>query len=262
MIPSADILAWRTNHPWTTNAQVEQDLIISRAMVEIFSNVTLREQLAMRGGTAVHKLYLSPATRYSEDIDLVQTQISPIGGVMDCIHDVLDPWLGPPKWELNTNDIKFIYKVVSEIAPVATIKLKIEINTREHIAVAGVVQHPFEVASRWFSGSNAIQTFSLEELLGTKMRALFQRRKGRDLYDLWLGLTVGKANTASVAEIFQAYMRAEGHTVTRAEFSTNLASKITHAGFLSDLPPLLRPGMMYDPREAHRLLEEELLAKL
>jgi predicted nucleotidyltransferase component of viral defense system len=262
MIPTADILAWRGDHPWTTNAQVEQDLIISRAMVDIFSDATLREQLAMRGGTALHKLYLNPATRYSEDIDLVQTRQSPIVGVMDGIHGVLDPWLGPPKWEQNTNDIKFIYKVLSEIAPVATIKIKIEINTREHVAAEGVVQHPFAVASRWFSGAKDIQTFSLEELLGTKMRALFQRRKGRDLYDIWLGLTAGKANTASVAEIFQAYMRAEGRSVTRAEFSANLAAKVTHAGFLSDVPPLLRPGMMYDPHEAHQLLEEELFTKL
>jgi predicted nucleotidyltransferase component of viral defense system len=181
---------------------------------------------------------------------------------MDCIREVFDHWLGPPKWEQNTNDVKFIYKVISEIAPVATLKIKIEINTREHVAVLGVVPHTFEVASRWFSGRGAIQTFSLEELLGTKMRALFQRRKGRDLYDLWLGLTMGKANPASIAEIFQAYMIAEGHSVTRTQFSSNLATKMTHAGFLSDIPPLLRPGLSYDPHQAYRIVDEELLTKL
>ena len=69
MIPTADILAWRAGHPWVSNAQVEQDLIICRAVIELFSRPVLREQLAFRGGTALHKLFLKPATRYSEDID-------------------------------------------------------------------------------------------------------------------------------------------------------------------------------------------------
>lgn len=63
---------------WRSDAQVEQDLIISRALVEIFSDDFLRENLAFRGGTALYKLYLTPAPRYSEDIDLVQIKEGPI----------------------------------------------------------------------------------------------------------------------------------------------------------------------------------------
>jgi hypothetical protein len=33
MIPKADILAWRQAAPWVSDAQVEQDLIISRVLV-------------------------------------------------------------------------------------------------------------------------------------------------------------------------------------------------------------------------------------
>ncbi len=51
---------------------MEQDLVISRALVELFSRKTIAENLAFRGGTALHKLHLAPAMRYSEDIDLVQ----------------------------------------------------------------------------------------------------------------------------------------------------------------------------------------------
>ncbi len=73
MIPLAYIREWRQRVPWTQDAQVEQDLIISRALVEIFSHPDLAENLAFRGGTALFKLYLSRA-RYSEDIDLVQVR--------------------------------------------------------------------------------------------------------------------------------------------------------------------------------------------
>ena len=36
MIPKAHITAWRARAPWLLDAQVEQDLIICRAIVELF----------------------------------------------------------------------------------------------------------------------------------------------------------------------------------------------------------------------------------
>ncbi|HAR49052.1 hypothetical protein ER57_01980 [Smithella sp. SCADC] len=90
MIPKADIVAWRQFAPWVNDAQVEQDLIISRALVAIFQNPVLAELLAFRGGTALHKLYFDIPRRYSEDIDLVQIISSPIGQVIDALQDVLN----------------------------------------------------------------------------------------------------------------------------------------------------------------------------
>jgi len=71
MIPQRYIEEWKTQAPWQVDAQVEQDLIIARSLVEIFSDNLLKNALAFRGGTALHKLYLTPQIRYSEDIDLV-----------------------------------------------------------------------------------------------------------------------------------------------------------------------------------------------
>ena len=68
------------------------------------------------------------------------------------------------------------------------LRLKVEINTREHFAVFGFTRRPFSVASRWYSGTAAIATSELDELLATKLRALYQRRKGRDLFEPATGL--------------------------------------------------------------------------
>jgi predicted nucleotidyltransferase component of viral defense system len=57
MIPKADIVAWRQTAPWVSDAQVEQDLIISRALVCMFQDTSISEQLAFKGGTALHKLF-------------------------------------------------------------------------------------------------------------------------------------------------------------------------------------------------------------
>jgi predicted nucleotidyltransferase component of viral defense system len=56
-------------------------------------------------------------------------------------------------------------------------------------------KHKFSVENQWFSGDCEITTYYLEELLGTKLRALYQRRKGRDLFDLWKALTTQKPDT-------------------------------------------------------------------
>lgn len=94
MIPEDYIAEWRQFAPWPTDAQVEQDLLISRALCEIFSRQELAGALAFRGGTALHKLHVKPAARYSEDIDLVQVRQEPIGPTIAELRAVLDPWRG------------------------------------------------------------------------------------------------------------------------------------------------------------------------
>ena len=97
MIPKADIVAWRQVAPWVSDAQVEQDLIISRVLVSMFQDAFIAEQLAFRGGTALHKLYFNPARRYSEDIDLVQIVPGPIGRLLDTLQEILNAFLGKPR---------------------------------------------------------------------------------------------------------------------------------------------------------------------
>lgn len=117
MIPLDYITEWRQYAPWTQDFQVEQDLIICRAIVDIFSNPTLKKSLAMRGGTALHKFYLKPPIRYSEDIDLVQTTQENIGHTLDILQKQLNPWLGKPKKDLKTQSVVLKYRFESEESP-------------------------------------------------------------------------------------------------------------------------------------------------
>ena len=98
MIREQAIIEWRREAPWTADWMVEQDLVISRALVEIYSVPDLADRLAFRGGTALYKLYLHPAARYSEDIDLVQVKPEAIGETLTLLRTALDPWLGEPQW--------------------------------------------------------------------------------------------------------------------------------------------------------------------
>jgi predicted nucleotidyltransferase component of viral defense system len=259
LIPRADIVAWRAQAPWISDAQVEQDLLISRALVALFANRVVAENLALRGGTALHKLFLRPASRYSEDIDLVQTKPTAIGPTLDAIREVLDGFLGKPSRKQKQNSVTLTYRVDSEVPPIVPLRLKVEISTREHFTVLGFHQHPFAVKSRWFSGTCTITTYQLNELLGTKLRALYQRRKGRDLFDLWLGLTCEKANPHVVVQAFQKHIAAMGLAVSQDEFRKNLALKMKNKSFLGDIESLLRPEIIYDAEQAHQLIQTALV---
>ena len=121
---------------------VEQDLVVCRALVAVFSNPFLAENLAFRGGTALHKLYLSPQPRYSEDIDLVQINPGPIRAIMDHLRDAL-AFLGDPKTKSTPMSNKLLFRFESEMAPVEPLKLKVEINCREHFHVLPWCRLPF-----------------------------------------------------------------------------------------------------------------------
>lgn len=245
MIPLDYITAWRVHAPWPLLSQVEQDLIICRALVELFSHPLLNDQLAFRGGTALFKLHLAPA-RYSEDIDLVQMQAGPIGPIMDAVQEKLNPWLGIPKRKQSEGRVTLIWRVISEEG--LPLRLKVEINSREHFTVLGYERYPFEVASRWHTGTVIIPTYRIDELLGTKLRALYQRKKGRDLFDLWHAASL--LDTKAVVECFLRYLAHEGHLVSQAEFEMNLFEKLGDRRFLDDMAPLLTTGGTWDHRAA------------
>lgn len=259
MIPRAYIDAWRSHAPWRSDAQVEQDLIVCRAMIEIFQHPVLSKHLVFRGGTALHKLYFHPPRRFSEDIDLVQIQGGPIGPIFDTLREVLASSLGTPQRKQGPGVVTLRYRMPSEIPPVIPLRLKIEINSREHFAVLGVQKKPFAMESSWFTGSCEVTTFSVEELLATKLRALYQRRKGRDLFDLWLGLTEGRADPQRVVECFRRYMDETGRSVSRKDYTENLANKRQHPGFTADLGDLLPLGTNYDIEAGFSAVESKIL---
>ncbi len=262
MIPYDFITEWRSQAPWVSDLQVEQDLVISRALVEIFSRPVIMEGLAFRGGTALYKLHLRPPARYSEDIDLVQVAAGPIGPVLQEVRSALDPWLGEPRWKRGEGRVTLVYRYDSEGPPAVRMKLKVEINTREHFAVFGRLSQRLEVASRWFSGSADIPGFDLDELLTTKLRALYQRKKGRDLFDLALALRSAPVDPRRVVEAFSRYMSHEDVRVTRAEFERNLAQKRRDPIFTSDMTPLLASGHTWDPGSAFESVYDRLVALL
>ena len=262
MINRTAIQQWSKTAPWIDNAQIEQDLIICRVLVAIFSDEFLASQLAFRGGTALHKLYLSPQPRYSEDIDLVQIHPGPIkpimyrlGGGLDFLPDRVT------KQKCYNNTMQF--RVDSEIPPIVQIRLKVEINCFEHFSVLGFTKVPFRMENSWFTGDAELTTYHFEELLGTKLRALYQRKKGRDLFDLFIALQRKEVDVEKVLQCYKKYMEfVVGKTPSYKQFVNNMVDKMAAADFVNDMQSLLRPGITFDANDAYLLIHETFIDKM
>jgi hypothetical protein len=178
------------------------------------------------------------------------------------IRSTLDPWLGEPKRRAGQGRFTLYYRFETTSVPVIEMRVKIEINTREHFSVHGLTTRPLAIDNPWFSGRADVPTYHLPELLGTKLRALYQRKKGRDLFDLAVALAQGAPEPAQVVEAFERYMAFGGTPITRAQFEANLAAKIADPTFLGDVPPLLRTGLTYDPTVAWQQVHKAFVNRL
>jgi predicted nucleotidyltransferase component of viral defense system len=261
LIPAANITAWRRLAPWPSDAQVEQDLILSRLIVEIANHDLLGQELAFRGGTCIHKLFLPTPARYSEDLDYVRQTRS---GIKPYLAALIEIATSIGLEVAGTERSGSMVHARFDAAPTSgsgRIRVKVEINIVETEALQPRIEVPYGIDSPWWQGSAKVSTFALEELMGTKLRALFQRSKGRDLFDLWYVLTELKPNEARIVDAFR-------HYIGEAEFSfpqlaQNLNPKLQDRGFRDDMLQLVNTlPERYDPEVAANAVMERLGLRL
>jgi len=257
MIPSSDITKWSLNHPWSSREQIEQDFLLSQAICEIAKDSLLGGELVIRGGTALHKLFLPKPLRYSEDIDYVRSSIGGIGAIMNQLV-MLGGNLGYKANSQLTKYPKVFWKGIAESGQ--PIKIKIEINTYERVPSLPLAMIRHNVDVDCYSSCADIRSFQVEELVATKIRALYQRSKGRDLFDIWLALEVLALDPITIVSAFQPYLP-EGITAKQA--IKNLEKKLENRQFLDDLNGLaVLSEIDYHPRQAADKVIEKLLSLL
>lgn len=230
-------------------------------MVEIAKDDLLSTELAMRGGTCLHKLHLPKPLRYSEDLDYVRRTHSGIKTYMDALRKIAT----------NVGLVEHGFKQVGQMVHMIfdtdstdglrRIRIKIETNIRETEACFDRMTRPYKVSSGWWSGDAEISTFQIDELMGTKLRALYQRSKGRDLFDLWHVLIETDANDELIIQAFNHYM--QDSAFTYSDLAANLAEKLADRDFAGDLSDLVTaPPAGYELVAAADLVMERLASLL
>jgi len=268
MIPRPSILLWEDQEaPWLENWQIEHDLMMSRVLVEIFSHKLLSESLLFRGGTALGKLHFSKPHRFSEDLDLVQIEPGPIKQSIQkpLLHEVMDE-LPLELKKYGPSDLGYSYFFDFDVRDPAVDKsrLKIEINTREHFTILNPLCIPYQVSTDWFEGTAKIRTHPAAEMMAHKLLALYDRKKGRDLFDLWYGYKMDLAKPQQVLSCYEEYVEEarEAGDISLAQFEENLSGKIRDAEFREDTKPLLREGIEYEIDKAVRIVHEQFVSLL
>jgi predicted nucleotidyltransferase component of viral defense system len=134
---------------------------------------------------------------------------------------------------------------------------------REHFNVLGIKQIPFKVENTWFKGECTLSGYELEELLGTKLRALYQRKKGRDLFDLYWALANHDLDVKKIIRCYSAYMNfSVNQPPTRREVLLNMEAKMNDKEFANDIHVILRPGIEYNNDKAYELIKKELIEQI
>ncbi len=134
-------------------------------------------------------------------------------------------WIGPARTDTGEHP-RVTFRFETETG--ATRKVKVEINSHEHFG--HVVPLLYAVPDLPVGNSAVVHTYELDELLATKLRALYQRRQGRDVFDLWWAHQQGDPDPARVVAILGEYQAAAGRPMLRAsELRANLAAKRTPA---------------------------------
>lgn len=186
MIPAPALAAWRARVPWRDDRQVEQDLLLSALAMQVAREPFLGERLAWRGGTCLHKLHLGTPRRYSEDLDYISVGDTPSREIGQALQEVARTvGLTPGRYQLSPSRVN-LWCEAPATAGGSPIRIKFEVNCSDIPPRFDLIRLHHQVTGRWGAGHADILTFVPAELVGTKFRALAQRRKGRDLFDLWL----------------------------------------------------------------------------
>lgn len=263
MIYQTHLTAWQVHAPWPKRSQIEQDLRLSRGVAAIFADDILYEHLAMRGGTVLHKAHLAPAARYSEDIDLVLVKSMNTDTLDAHLRRVLTPVLGRPSdsliadaWLAVRNVLRpsKILRIAYRFVPVGLQReetIKVEVNLNESASLYPLVSVEMDTLDDDGERIRAkALSYDINEMLGTKTRALMQREQGRDLFDLFhawqlseAGTTPYAVNGAKAMEAFAWYLEKEGTRLGRDEANALLDVRLRKESFRRDMDTLLRPGL-------------------
>ena len=261
MIAEPYILEWRQQFPWTVMQYVEQDLLISRCIVAIYSDPFLASRLAWRGGTALYKLYVKPQPRYSEDIDLVLINPEPMGPILDRLREVLS---FIPDQQAKGKRYNHVMKLryLSEIEAIPC-RIKVEVNGNEHFTELGFHKVPFSVESSWFSGLCDVTAYQFDEMLGTKFNAIYGRKKTRDLFDMDYVFRHAEPDVEKVLRCWRRYKAELGEDLPSwKEYVTNVEAKLADPSYRIGMTALLRPDVDFDPVLAWANIKPKIVDRL
>ena len=149
--------------------------------------------MALKGGTGIKKVYVENY-RFSDDLDftLLQT-ISTLSlksqirrAIITAREESKINFIDKIRFDDTKSGLRaYIYFTIIRISAgtETSIKLDIAYPDKEHVLLSVVKRHIFHSYSDKCNAT--VSAYALEEIVAEKLRALFERKWPRDLYDIW-----------------------------------------------------------------------------
>ena len=183
------------------------------------------------GDLALNKLLFPLFVRYSEDLDFVLIKPGSIKKIVSTFRELIDPWLGPSRLEPVKNGFRIYYQFVPESDPEGKKRINIEINTNEIFTLYPLIRLEFEVPSKWYSSQCYLKVYDLNELMGIKLRALYQELRGRDLFDLDWVICTQEVDLDKIVIAFKVHLNHQKNLISAMEFLLRLKQKLNDDRF-------------------------------
>lgn len=208
---------------------VEKDYVLGWMLYGIASSAA-SDSLAFKGGTALSKVYFPGKWRLSEDLDFTTTDDSEMvvlgTGVMYEVPGIVKKESGIDI-ELKGDPLanpEFFRGKIKYTGPLSKNNIKIEISSEPFVGkvVRKSVPHAYDYPKF------AVKVYALDNLLAEKMRAVVERGKIRDYYDVWRLLKIRKFDKQELKELFLQKCKSKGVTFTGIEkmFPTDIVKKL------------------------------------
>ncbi|MDD5658174.1 MAG: nucleotidyl transferase AbiEii/AbiGii toxin family protein, partial [Elusimicrobia bacterium] len=249
------LVAWAARIGIPNLALAEHDLRLTHALAGRYKSSALKDSLGFKGGTALNKIYFGKFNRLSVDLDFnligppqeAVKQGAPARKAAEAVLRDQDP----------SYEFKYSYRadqttLIARYTPLsggAKQPLKIELSTRESVPILGLIEKA--IPSPDAEPAIQVKTYRLDELIATKIRALYDRKKGRDVFDLDRALQM-EIDWAAVRKMAYYYFYRSGKVFNWSLLKANLEAKAADRRFSDDIAPFLRPDVEFDPARATR----------
>lgn len=239
MISGEELAHWRSVVPWSGIDQVAQDLVLARLVVEVANDPFLGQAVTFKGGTCLHKVWLDVPWRYSEDLDYQLT--GPIDlRELFAVYRALGDRVGFSKTSRNINS-QFVHVLMTGADHAGDpLRVKVDIQRAPRQLPGGAERPDFHVDSPWFQGGGPVPAFPPEEIIASKVIAVYQRKRSRDLFDLWAAIRSGLIEATDVAASYGTYRPPDPEHWTARQAARSLIERVTDHEYVAELAELAR----------------------
>ena len=227
---------------------LEKDYILTLILRHLYAEEAWRETLVLKGGTALHKLYLG--RRLSLDLDFTAQELISL--------EAIRPALEIPEIQGQIKDAHEYHDAltIDRLGFIGPLQypnsIKVDISFRERVQLP-----PRQTAlTNPYSPSFTVTCMALEELLAEKIRAALMRRAPRDYLDLWLLLQREDIVFAALPDLIQAKLDTVGRPYEPQRLWEE--ADVLQRVWTDDLRQLMRDVPPFDTmfRELRALFEE------